>query len=150
MVRRRSRSIVSWPDAEQPGVLGSGRHRVDHVLGVREHDAQLLQALGDRVLIQVHPGYQHADPVRVDAALDHHRVPGQQPDPGQAVDLRTGRKGQALGLGRLGLPAPGMAITRPPGISPMARAHRENDSSSPKLCTRAPPTTTRARRGATR
>jgi hypothetical protein len=33
-------------------------------------------------------------------------VPGQQPDPGQVVDLRAGRKGQALGLGRLGLPAP--------------------------------------------
>src|SRR5450756_2961773 len=33
--------------------------------------------------------------------------------------------------------------TRPPGSSPMARAQRENDSSSPKDCTLGPPRTTR-------
>ena len=35
------------------------------------------------------------------------------------------------------------ATTRPLGTSPMARAQRENDSSSPKLCTLGPPMTTR-------
>ena len=34
-------------------------------------------------------------------------------------------------------------MTRPLGTSPMARAQRENDSSSPKLCTLGPPMTTR-------
>ena len=34
-------------------------------------------------------------------------------------------------------------MTRPLGTSPMALAQRENDSSSPKLCTRGPPMTTR-------
>ena len=33
--------------------------------------------------------------------------------------------------------------TRPPGSSPIALAQRENESSSPKLCTLGPPMTTR-------
>src|ERR1700733_1776947 len=37
------------PHAKPAGVLGRGGHRVDDVLGVGEPDAELLEALGDRV-----------------------------------------------------------------------------------------------------
>jgi hypothetical protein len=76
------------------------------VLRVREDHAQLLPPLADRLGGQVHAGHEHARRVRVDAALDHDRMPGQQPDPGQVVYLRAGREGQPLGLGRLGRTAP--------------------------------------------
>jgi hypothetical protein len=55
------------------------------VLGVREHDAELLEALGDGVGGQVKPRDQDPDLLRVGGALKHDGPPGKQPHPHQEV-----------------------------------------------------------------
>jgi len=69
------------------------------VLGVGEDDAEFLEAFGDRVASQVKAGDQHAHPVRVHGALDHHRAVRKQPHPHQVVDGRAVGERQPLGLG---------------------------------------------------
>jgi len=86
-------------DAEPARVLGGGGDGVDDVLGVGEDDAECLEAFGDGVGGQVHPGDEHAHPVWVHGALHHHRAAGQQAHPHQGVDVRVGGQREPLRLG---------------------------------------------------